>query len=135
MKKRFLSVLCLAVFSVIVFSSCNNANVKDAETIESQKGIYYNKDWNETVGSYQKDVIPDEKTAVSVAKAIFDGMDKSDAAENFVPQSVFYDEQDEIWIVSFWQKQKDSDKINVGQDCSIAMQKKDGKVLRIWFGE
>lgn len=39
---------------------------------------------------------------------------------------------DEIWIVSFGE---DTDENILGGDCSIAMQKKDGKVLNIlWFG-
>ena len=59
-------------------------------------------------------------------------MEKSKAAQDYEPQSVFYDDQDEIWIVSF---RKDSDEIIAGGDCSIALQKKDGRVLRIWFGE
>ena len=77
-------------------------------------------------------VIPDEETALKIAKAIFDGMEKNKDAKEYVPQSVFYDNQDEIWIVSFG---KNSNQIMLGGDCNIAMQKKDGKVLRIWFGE
>ncbi|MBQ3084049.1 MAG: hypothetical protein IJC46_01175 [Clostridia bacterium] len=41
-------------------------------------------------------------------------------------------EKDEVWLVSFW---KETEEITVGGDCSIAIQKSDGKVLRIWFGE
>ena len=77
-------------------------------------------------------VILDEETALKIAKAIFYGMEKSKDAKEYVPQSVFYDNQDEIWIVSFG---KNSNHIMLGGDCNIAMQKKDGKVLRIWFGE
>ena len=62
----------------------------------------------------------------------FDGMEKSKEAQRYVPLSVFYDDQDEIWVVSFGE---DSRQNTLGGDCSIAMQKKDGKVLRIWFGE
>ena len=58
-------------------------------------------------------------------------MEKSKERENHIPNAVFYDEKDEIWIVSFWE---DTDKNILGGDCSIAMQKKDSKVLNIWFG-
>lgn len=51
---------------------------------------------------------------------------------NQTPQSVFFDKQDEIWIVSFGMDSKEN---VVGGDCSIAIQKQDGRVLRIWFGE
>lgn len=97
-----------------------------------ESGKYHNKDWNETVGTYSKTVVPNEEIALDIAKAIFNGMDKSKEAQDYVPQSIFFDEQDEIWIVSFW---KESNNSSLGSDCSIAIQKKDGKVLRIWFGE
>lgn len=101
--------------------------------IKYESGNFYDKNWNETIGTYSGEaVIPDEETALKIAKAIFDGMKKSKDAQEYVPQSVFFDNQDEIWIVSFW---KDSDQVTLGGDCNIAMQKEDGKVLRIWFGE
>ena len=101
--------------------------------IKYESGVFYDKDWAETIGTYRGDaVIPDEKTAIKVAQAIFDGMEKSKEIQKYIPQSVFYDSQDEIWIVSFGQNSKE---IVLGGDCNIAMQKKDGKVLRIWFGE
>ena len=93
--------------------------------VKYESGNYHDKNWSETIGTYGGMVIPDEETALKIAKAIFDGME-------YVPQSVFYDNQDEIWIVSFG---KNSNHIMLGGDCNIAMQKKDGKVLRIWFGE
>ena len=97
-----------------------------------ETGIYYNKNWNENVGTYTEDVVSDKDTALSIAKIIFKGMRKSKDAEKYVPTSVFYDEQDKIWIVSF---SKETEKILVGGDCNIAIQAKDGKVVRIWFGE
>ena len=51
---------------------------------------------------------------------------------NLTPQSVFFDSQDEIWIVTFGTDGKDN---VAGGDCSIAIQKLDGRILRIWFGE
>ena len=80
--------------------------------VKYESGNYHDKNWSETIGTYGGMVIPDEETALKIAKAIFDGM--------------------EIWIVSFG---KNSNHIMLGGDCNIAMQKKDGKVLRIWFGE
>lgn len=101
--------------------------------IKYESGIFYNKNWNESIGTYSgKAVIPDEETALKIANAIFDGMEKSKEVQKYVPQSVFYDDQDEVWIVSFW---KSSNQITLGGDCNIALQKKDGRVLRIWFGE
>ena len=100
--------------------------------IKYQAGNYYDKNWHDTVGTYTGAAIPDKETAVEVAKAIFSGMDTSENMRRYVPKYIFYDEKDEIWIISFGE---DSDEITLGGDCSIALQKTDGKVLRIWFGE
>lgn len=129
--RRILVVLVI-VLSMISCSACGNSQ-KENDMIKYESGIFYDKNWSESIGTYsEKAVIPDEVTALKIAEAIFDGMEKSEDAQEYVPQSVFYDNQDEIWIVSFW---KNSCQITLGGDCNIALQKKDGKVLRIWFVE
>ena len=130
MKKKLI-FLFITLLSITLFSACGNGK-KENNMVKYESGIYYDKNWDETVGTYTESVIPDKDTALEVATVIFNGMDKSRGAKEYVPNSVFYDDQDEIWIVSFG---KDSDEIILGGDCSIAIQKKDGKVLRIWFGE
>lgn len=104
-----------------------------------ESGIYHDKNWDDHTGSYENNVIPDMETAITVASAIFDAMEKSSAAEKFTPQDVFYDEVDGIWIVSFWESipddTQDSAPVVVGDCCSIAIREADGTVLRIWFGE
>lgn len=129
--KRIVAVLVIAL-SILSCSACGNSQAVH-DTIQYETGVFYDKNWSESIGTYSgKAVIPDKETALKMAKAIFDGMEKSREAQEYVPQSVFYDDQDEVWVVSFW---KDSDQIAPGGDCNIALQKKDGKVLRIWFGE
>ena len=129
--KKILMLLCIVLFSIVLLSACAKGT-KESNMIKYEFGSYYDKDWNENVGTYEGAAIPDQETALGIAKVIFNGMDKSKAVQEYVPKSVFYDTQDEIWIISFG---KDSDEIILGGDCSIALQKKDGKVLRIWFGE
>lgn len=131
---RRILLLLNVIFSMALFLACDTCDNREKVNgmVKYEFGKYHEKNWDETVGTYNKDVIANEKTALDVAKAIFNGMDKSKQAQEYVPQSVFYDEQDEIWIVSFW---KDSNEHILGGDCSIAIQKRDGKVLRIWFGE
>lgn len=142
--KKVLILLFTIFFSITLFSSCQDDRMvyEDEGTvcedqgkedvIAYESGIYHNKNWNESACTYQSAVIPDKKTALEIATVIFNRMRKSNSAQKYVPQSVFYDEQDEIWIVSFWEG---TNGIVLSGDCSIAMQKKDGKVLRIWFGE
>lgn len=124
-------ILLFIILSIVLLSACGNRE-EEGNMIKYQMGNYYDKNWNETVGTYVGAAIPDRETAIEVAKAIFYGMDKSESVRRYVPKSVFYDEQDGIWIVSFGE---DSDDVTLGGGCSIAMQKADGKILRIWFGE
>lgn len=129
--KRILLFLLMVILSTVLILQYE-IQKKENDMVEFEVGNYHDKDWSKTIGTYRKAVVPNKETALEIAKAIFDGMDKSKEAREYIPQSVFYDEQDEIWIVSFW---KESNEITLGGDCSIAIQKADGKVLRIWFGE
>ncbi len=131
MKKSI--IIITTIFMVVVSSGCSN-NEEEENMISYKSGTYYNKNWEETVGTYNGDVVPDENAALEIAMVIFNNMSKSDNAHEYKPQKVFYDVEEEIWIVSFW-KDYSTDNIQLGGSCSIAIQKNDGKVLRIWFGE
>ncbi len=124
------TVVFLLFIFMLIFSSCTSDIKEQTEMIKYNEGTYYNKDWDEKIGSYEKDVIPNKETAIAVAVQIFNGMEKYGGAKDFTPQSVFYDESDGVWIVSFGLNNDE-----YGFDCCIAMQQNDGKVLRIWFGE
>ena len=128
--KRLIA-LVIIIYSITLFVACHN-QTKEDNFVKYESGNFHNKNWNETIGTYKKPVIPDKDTALEIAQVIFNNMEKNLEACNYVPQTVFYDESEEVWIVSFWQ---DSNSMTIGGDCNIAMQKQDGKVLRIWFGE
>lgn len=129
--KRILLLLFTIILCMVLLSACEIKG-RENDMVIFESGNYHDKNWSESVGTYKKAVVPNEETALEIAKAIFNGIDKSKEAQDYIPQMVFYDEQDEVWIVSFW---KESSEITLGGDCSIAIQKEDGKVLRIWFGE
>ena len=127
--KLVVIAIVLGIIACFVCSSSKKGN----DMIKYETGIFHDKNWEEITGTYKgASIIPNEKVALRVAETIFDGMKKSEAVQDYVAQSVFYDNQDEIWIVTFW---NNSDQTTLGGDCNIAIQKKDGKVLRIWFGE
>ncbi len=129
---RRIAAMLLIFFCVVLCSACGSGK-NESNTIKYESGSFYDKNWSETIGTYSKKaVIPDEETALKTATAVFDGMEKSKEAQKYVPQTVFYDTDDEIWIVTFG---NNSSRNTLGGDCSIAIQKADGKVLRIWFGE
>ena len=126
-------VLFFAIISIVSAIGCTNTKKNETDAIDFQSGIYSNKNWDvKDAGTYEKAVVPDKETAIKIAEAIFDGMEKSKSAERYVPQTIFYDEQDEIWIVSFWEDRPEN---IAGADCSIAIRKADGKVMIIQFGE
>lgn len=118
------------IISLLCFSACGNKESKN-DTIPLETGIYYDKNWDEPVGSYKQEVIPDKETAIEVAKTIFSRMEKSKEAQEYTPQSIFYDEQDEVWIISFGKDLKDN---IVGGGCSIAIEKKGWKSIEnlVW---
>lgn len=127
-------LICMTVVAMLFLSGCSDQEHGMEESmIEYKIGVFDFKNWLEQDGAYQGDVIPNEKVAVLVATQIFNGIDKNIAEKAYIPQQVFYDEEDEVWIVSFWPEDEEMGLTTLGGDCSIAMQKKDGKVLRIWF--
>lgn len=121
-----ISVLLLS----LLLSSC--ANDTSDQEIQFEEGIFYDKNWSDTAGTYTGNVVESKETAVAIATAVYNGMRKSQSMSNLTPQSVFFDSQDEIWIVTFGMDGKEN---VAGGDCSIAIQKQDGRILRIWFGE
>ena len=114
-----------------------NKDENNCIKFEYEKGIWHDKDWDSDVGTYKGDAVPNENVAVAVASAIFDGVKNPKTQYDFVAQNVFFDEKDEVWIVSFWPDRYyiDENTIIVGECYNISFQKKDAKVLRIWVGE
>ena len=109
MKKIFVLLLVVMNMLPLLWACTKN----DGNDISYETGTYRNKNWEETLYTYAGDAIPDKETAVAVTTAIYNSMKKSQRAQDWVPQYVFYDEPDEIWIVSFW---PDSDEPRLG-DC------------------
>jgi len=92
--------------------------------------------FDECVGAYAGDVVPDEEAALRITKQIFDSIDKPSAYDGFEPTMLTYDESNMTWIVTFNKPGAISeDTIMIGNCFSIAIQQKDGKVLRMWAGE
>lgn len=120
--KKFFVVFTLLGFAVMALA-CNGPKGDGKE-------IYNLLD--DSVGTYKGEVIPNEECAIAVAEAIFNSMPKSNSMRNHTPQNVYFDEDNKAWIVTFCES---SNSLTLGGDCSIALQKADGKVLGIWFGE
>ena len=125
---------------VLLFSNNNQYLNKDAMysgggvhmNINVETGNYHDKNWNDTILTYTESAVPDKETAAMIANAIIQSMQKNGYIKGYILQEIFFDVADEIWILTYW---KERDIYVDGDDCSIAIRKSNGEVLRIWFGE
>ena len=71
-----------------------------------------------------------EKEAVSIACTEFEGIQQTGIGKDYVLQGVFFDTEDQVWIVYF------SPEPLVPGDCyHIAISQSTGDVLNAWPGE
>ena len=71
---------------------------------------------------------------IKFANLVYESIPKGPVAANFDIQSVYFDEQDEVWVVLFCEAIPEAGPVSTGLCYSIALQKKDGKVLGINYG-
>ena len=144
--KKYLVFILLAVFIAFCLSACcgcggatcsPSKNSSDEDNIPAfiESGVFSEKYWDDPALSYDFVAVPDANVALEIAEAVFDAFkDKGyGAVSGQVPQSIFFDTEDEVWIVSFWENQT-GDVMKTDGDFNIAIQKSDGKVLTMWIG-
>lgn len=131
--KKFLIIFLLLSFMLIGCASSKNDSNRSDLTISYKSGAFWDKNWDSDIGTYTGVAIPNEECAIAVASAIYNAIPGEDD-EGRVPTGVFFDEEEEIWIVSFGRLPYNGVYF-LGGDCSIALRKADGQVVRIWFGE
>ena len=137
-------VLILGLFLVSVVICINNVyeaqneenkfegftyTIKDG--IKYSSGVYYSKEWGNKYGAYTGDAIPDEETAIEVATALYRGLPGNYKNSRREVCSVFYDEEEELWIVGFGVKYEKGATISLsdGSGFLIAFRKSDGQVI------
>lgn len=91
-------------------------------------------DLDAKTATFDGDVIPNHETAVLVAKQIFDGtkIGTQKRFEGFVPTISTYHAKSDMWVVTFT-KPFDRSSGDIGEEICIALQKSDGRVLKIWL--
>ena len=111
--KRIIVLFMLLSLSALALA-CNS-------TKNGNREEYHYDFLADDAGTYKGDVIPNEECAIAVAEAIFNNMEKSESARNYTQQCVSYDEENEIWIVSFWDPKntESSNVMTLGNDCSM----------------
>jgi len=134
-------LLVLGIVSYFVFYSRSNSNMKGdikndiKDNIKLETGVYSNKNWDEKMETANLDCVPDKDTAIKIANVITNRYTKGRAYGKYEITSVFYDNQDGVWIVSYDDIPADKNMKVVGGCYNIAIRKKDAKVLRIWGDE
>ena len=143
--KKYLVFILLAVFIAFCLSACcgcggatcsPSKNSSDEDNIPAfiESGVFSEKYWDDPALSYDFVAVPDANVALEIAEAVFDTFkDKGyGAVSGQTPQSIFFDTEDEVWIVSFDEKQTGDD-LSVDGAFNIAIQKSDGRVLTMWI--
>lgn len=124
----------------------NDAELQDAfddyyTEIFFESGVFRNKNWDEIESEYNWDesasayigrAVPDQETAVEIAREILNEMPDEIGKDSLIPKYVFFDEEDELWIVSFWRDSRGSGQITLGGGFNVVIQKEDGKILKVW---
>ena len=95
-------------------------------------GIYHNKEWSDDWGTYTSEALPNAETAIAVALVLFDNVKEHNIGHKYVLNSVFFDTEDNFWVITFSQS---IDSSIDGGEFNIAMDKASGRVLRMWFAE
>ena len=131
MKRKLLLLIAFAL-SVLLITACTKQE-KEKIQPKFETGTYYpGMDWDDPYGNYTDPAVPDAKTARTVAQGILDGMRAGTTQEKYVLKKIFYDESNQIWVVSFGPQ---NNRNETGGYTNIAIQKPDGKIFKIWVSE
>lgn len=68
---------------------------------------------------------------MKISNMIFSNLQDDGLFKDYVMQSVFFDESDEVWILNYYPNEKNY----IGSTCSIAISKQTAEVLKIWVTE
>ena len=140
-------IIMIAIMFIMCMSACkikdieqnNNAPVTTPETgneenlniseLPYEEGKWKNKDWDKIELPFEEICIPDKETAIQITSAFVKAFQHKKLFINYKPQSVFYDIEDEIWIVSFCEGDVP------GASLTIAIRKDNAEVVKMWLGE
>lgn len=127
MKRVAILIACV----VLLLLGCCKAPDSDYD-VDFYSGIYPLKFWEtEGLENSQFCAIPDMDAAIKIANVVFENTPKQKSEQAFKPQSVFYDEEDEVWVLLFRNPYPETGAVSTGPCYTIAIQKQDGKVLGI----
>ena len=137
MKKILVLILTIGIF-LMILAGCNSSQEETTKPTEQEPPLgieeAYDRNWTTDIGYYKKDVLPDKDMAKAVAQLIFDGIKEEYGKEDYVIQYATYYEKENAWMVHFAKTYKEGEMMALGAGCTIALNKTDGRVMRIFWG-
>ncbi len=120
----------------MILTGCSEAKKekKQAEKIEQLQELYA-ENWSENNGCYDHDVLPTKETAEAVAQQIFDSIKEEYGKEEYELIYATYYKTENAWMVFFHRPQKEDGLTLMGGGCTIALNKANGQVMRVFWGQ
>jgi hypothetical protein len=89
--RNFAMKKCIAIsFLLLLLLLVSCGNVMSDREIQFEEGIFYDKNWSDTAGTYTGNAVESKETAVAIATAVYNGMHKSQSMSDLTPQSVYF---------------------------------------------
>lgn len=121
MNKKLLAV----ILSVFLLSGCMGSR-----GVPYSEGVWEYKDWENMEFVVEEDCVSNKETAITIAESIIKEFQKENRFIGFSPISVFFDTEDNLWIVSFAETTD-----YPGACVTFAIRKENAEVVKIWLGE
>lgn len=90
---------------------------------------YFDPDARKYSVAYQNDIVIDKDTAIEYANLIMTNVLKKDV-KNYKLVYIGLDTNSDVWVINYC-----IDEETVGGCIGIALSKKTGEVIKVWFGE
>lgn len=133
--------IIIIVTTLLLLTGCSSKRkeeenmVNNYTDIKYEEGIYQHKNWNLIEFPIEEVCVPDKETAISIAKGIILNFQEQGKFKEYIPQHVFFDTEDNFWIVSFWPSTGNDNIEYIGATFSIAIKKENAQVLKMWINE
>ena len=129
-------LLCSCIYSVNLDDSLNSVPTPLDEQSEDFQpnigsGMYPDEMEFVTGYYYNGEIVQNADLAIALATNIFNNMEKIPEMENYIPQLVYLDTEDHLWIIGFWDKDQHENTLD-GYYLRIILDAKTGAVKSIY---
>ena len=134
--KKIIALALIPAMLLMTVTGCTQAQkeAKQAKKAE-QLQTFYDENWDNDSGSYEKDVLPTKEAAEAVAQQIFDSIKEEYGKEEYELIYATYYKAENAWMVFFHRPWKEGELMPMGGGCTIALNKANGQVVRVFWGQ